>query len=64
MSRVVIREIRRQLELEALYQLVCEAVQPQEQTRFQAEGIQLVEAPNNEPQQLGTRKIPFHQIPT
>jgi hypothetical protein len=38
-------------------------VQPQEQPCFQAEGIQPVEAPNNEPQQPVTTYVPFHQIP-
>jgi hypothetical protein len=31
MSRVVTRGLRRQLELEALQQPVCDAIQPQEQ---------------------------------
>jgi len=64
MSRIVIRDLRRQLELKALYQHACETIQVQEQTHSQAKGVQLVEAPINELQQLGTEKIHFHQIPT
>jgi hypothetical protein len=39
---------------------ICEAIQPQEQTYSQVEGVQPVEAPSNEPQQPITIKIPFH----
>jgi hypothetical protein len=49
MSRVVIRGLKRQLELEALQHPICEAIQPQEQPRSQVEGVQSVEVPNNEP---------------
>jgi hypothetical protein len=52
------------LELEAPQQLVCEVIQSQEQTHSQAEGVQLVEIPSNEPQQLVTIEIPFHKIPS
>ncbi len=38
-------------------------VQPQKQPRFQIKGIQPVEVPNNEPRQLVTTDVPFHQIP-
>jgi hypothetical protein len=50
MSKVIIRSLRRQLELETPQQPIREAIQSQEQTCSQAEGVQLVEAPNNEPQ--------------
>jgi hypothetical protein len=50
------------LELEAPYQLVHEVVQPQKQPSFQVEGIQSIEAPNNEPQQPVTTYVSFHQI--
>jgi hypothetical protein len=54
MLRVVTRRLKRQLELEALQQLVREVVQPQEQTCFQIEGVQPVQVPSNEPQQFVT----------
>ncbi len=37
-------------------------VQPQEQTRSQAEGVQPVEARSNELQQPIMAEVPFHQI--
>jgi hypothetical protein len=42
-----------------LYQHACETIQIQEQTHSQAKGVQLVEAPINELQQLGTKKKTF-----
>jgi hypothetical protein len=51
MSRVITRGLRKKLELEASQQPVHKVIQPQEETHFQAEGIQLVEIPSNEPQQ-------------
>ncbi len=42
--------------------LVHEVIQPQEQLRFQAEGVQPIKVPSNEPQQLVIIKIHFHQI--
>jgi hypothetical protein len=62
MSKVVTRGLRRQLKLEALQQPVHEVVQPYEQPCSQVEGTQLVESPNNEPQQPVTVDIHFHQI--
>jgi hypothetical protein len=54
MSRIVTRGLKRQLELEAPQQPICEAVQPQKQTRFQVKGVQLIQAFSNEPQQIVT----------
>ncbi len=48
----------------ALQQFVLEIVLSEEQSRSQAEGIQVVDVPNIEPKQLMTTKIPFHYIPT
>jgi len=50
MSRIGTRGLIRQLELEAPKQLVREAIRSQEQTHSLAKGVQLVEAPSNEPQ--------------
>ncbi len=38
-------------------------VQPQEQPCSQAKGIQPIEVPNNDPQQLVMAYVHFHQIP-
>jgi hypothetical protein len=54
MLRIVTRGLRRQLELEAPHQPVREVIQSQEPTHSQAEGIQSIEVPSNEPQQLVT----------
>jgi hypothetical protein len=51
---------RKQLELGVPHQPIREMVQPQEQPCFQAEGIQLVDVPNNEPQQPIMTYLPFH----
>jgi hypothetical protein len=60
MSRVIIRGLKRQLELKTPHQTIYEVIQSQEQTCFQAKGVQLAEAPNNDPQQPFTTKVPFH----
>jgi hypothetical protein len=49
MSKVVIRGLRKQLRLGIPQQPLHKVVQPQEQPCSQAEGIQLVDAPNNKP---------------
>jgi hypothetical protein len=60
MSRIFTRGLRRQLELKALQQHVCEVVQPQEQPHSQARGVQPIEAPSNELQQPIIINILFH----
>ncbi len=64
MLKIVTRGLKRQLELGVPQQSICEVIQSQEQTHSQAKGLQLVEAPSNEPQQLVMEKIPFHKIPS
>ncbi len=46
--QVVIRGLRRQLELRVPQQPIHEVVQPLRQPSFQAERIQPIDAPNNE----------------
>jgi len=58
MSRVIIRDLRRQLKLRTPQQLVHEGVQPQEQPCFQAAGIQSINIPGNELQQPITTYLP------
>ncbi len=60
MSRIITRGFRRELEMVAPQQFVPKIVLSQEQSCSQAEGIQVVDVPNIEPQQLVTTKIPFH----
>jgi hypothetical protein len=50
MLRVVTRALRRQLELRAPQQPIHEAIWAQGQPRFQAKGIQPIDAPSNETQ--------------
>jgi hypothetical protein len=50
MSIVIIRGLRRQLKLRIPQQPIHEVFKPLRQPSFQAEGIQLIDAPNNEPQ--------------
>jgi hypothetical protein len=49
MSRVFIRSLKRQLELELPRQPIYEVIQSQELTHSQTKGIQPVNVPNNKP---------------